>query len=266
MSGIQVKRFEKQVVLITGGSSGIGLETARKFLAEGARVAILGRDQKQLNKARDDLQKTSSEIITIEADVSQFAQMRDVVNQVVQTWDQLDILFANAGVNGVWAPIDELQPEEWEETVSINLNGTYYAIHAAIPHLKRSRGSIVITSSVNGTRMFSNSGATAYACTKAAQVAMAKMLALELSKDHVRVNVICPGYIETAIEDSTEKRHLERAAQPVEFPAGTVPLKDGEGGQPEEVADLVLFLSSQAARHISGTEVWIDGAQSLLQG
>jgi NAD(P)-dependent dehydrogenase (short-subunit alcohol dehydrogenase family) len=114
--------------------------------------------------------------------------------------------------------------------------------------------------------MFSNTGATAYACSKAAQVAFTKMVALELAEQRIRVNVICPGAIETQIEESTEKRDIEKVKEPVEFPEGVIPLTDGRSGTSEQVAQLVLFLASDASSHITGTEIWIDGGQSLLQG
>jgi NAD(P)-dependent dehydrogenase (short-subunit alcohol dehydrogenase family) len=135
-----------------------------------------------------------------------------------------------------------------------------------VPHLKKQGGSVIITSSVNGTRIFSNTGATAYSCSKAAQVAFAKMTALELAKDRIRVNVICPGAIESEIDENTEKRDVEKVKEPVEFPEGKIPLTDGKPGKGEDVAQLVLFLASDASKHISGSEVWIDGAESLLQG
>lgn len=125
---------------------------------------------------------------------------------------------------------------------------------------------MIITSSVNGTRMFSNAGATAYAASKAGQVALGKLLALELAKDRVRVNVICPGAIETRIDENTEERDLVAAQEPAIYPEGKIPLTDGRPGTPEQVAQLVLFLASDAASHITGTEIWIDGGQSLLQG
>jgi NAD(P)-dependent dehydrogenase (short-subunit alcohol dehydrogenase family) len=172
-------------------------------------------------------------------------------------------VFANAGVNGTWARIEDLEIDEWDQTISINLSGTFYTLKYAVPHLKKQGGSIIINSSVNGTRVFSNTGATAYASTKAAQVAMAKMLALELAGSGVRVNVICPGAIETSIEDNTEQRDTEEMGVPVEFPEGWHPLR-GEPGSSEDVADLVYFLASDAARHITGTELWIDGGESLI--
>ncbi|MEA2694855.1 MAG: hypothetical protein QOJ16_4242, partial [Acidobacteriota bacterium] len=113
---------------------------------------------------------------------------------------------------------------------------------------------------------FSNSGATAYSSTKAAQVALTQMLALELAKDKIRVNVICPGAVETEIEESTERRDLEKAAEPVEFPRGSIPLTDGKPASADQVARLVLFLASDDSSHITGTPVWIDGGGSLLKG
>jgi NAD(P)-dependent dehydrogenase (short-subunit alcohol dehydrogenase family) len=175
------------------------------------------------------------------------------------------VVFANAGINGLWTRIEELEPEDWDQTLDVNLKGTFLTIKYAVPHLKERGGSVIVTSSVNGTRMFSNTGATAYATSKAGQVALAKMLALELAPDRVRVNVICPGAIITNIDENTEIRDVEAVRTPVEFPETKVPLR-GEPGTAAQVARLVLFLASDASDHVTGTEVWIDGAQSLLQG
>ena len=136
----------------------------------------------------------------------------------------------------------------------------------AVPYLKKRGGSIIVTSSVNGTRIFSNTGATAYSCSKAGQVAFTKMVALELARHRIRANVICPGAIETNIGENTEQRDLEVVREPVEYPEGKIPLTDGKPGTPEQVAQLVLFLASDASSHISGTEIWIDGTESLLMG
>jgi NAD(P)-dependent dehydrogenase (short-subunit alcohol dehydrogenase family) len=136
-----------------------------------------------------------------------------------------------------------------------------------VPHLRRAGGgAVVLNASINGTRTFSNTGATAYGATKAALLAMAKMLALELAPSRIRVNLVCPGQIETEIDDNTERRGVERVKHPVEFPRGQIPLTGGAPGIAEEVAELVLFLASDRARHVTGTPVWIDGGQSLLLG
>src|SRR5690606_17398413 len=179
---------------------------------------------------------------------------------------RLDLVFANAGVNGVWAPLDELSIDEWDKTVAINLRGTFLTCKFAVELMPKRGGAIVITSSVNGTRMFSNTGASAYATTKAAQVAFARMIALELAPRGIRVNAICPGAIESSIDDNTTRRDLDDVSYPIKFPAGKVPLTRGKPGRADDVARLAAFLLSDEARHITGTEVFIDGAQSLLQG
>ena len=136
--------------------------------------------------------------------------------------------------------------------------------HNALPLLRRRGGSIIITSSVNGTRVFSNAGASAYSASKAGQVAFAKMAALELAKHKIRVNVICPGAIETGIEDSTEKRNIEEAQEPVEFPEGAIPLTDGAPGKAGQVADLVLFLASDASSFVTGAVIPMDGGNLAM--
>lgn len=259
-------KLKHRVALITGGGSGIGEAAAKLLAKEGARVAVLGRTEEKLEKVVEEIGKDGGEAVAVAGDVSDYQDMERVVRELVERWGRLDIVFANAGVNGVWAPIEELEAEEWKKTLAINLDGTFFTIKAAVPQLKKRGGSIIVTSSVNGTRMFSNGGASAYATTKAGQVALAQMLAVELARHRIRVNVICPGAIETDIEENTERRDIEKAKEPVEFPEGEIPLTDGKPGTSEEVARLVLFLASDDSRHITGTPVWIDGGQSLLQG
>jgi len=232
----------------------------------GAKVALLGRSEDELQKTLAQIEANGGAAIPLLADISQPEQMQQATQKIFDKWGRLDIVFANAGINGVWASLEELAPEEWNKTININLTGTFLTVKYAVPYLKRQGGSVIITSSVNGTRVFSNTGATAYSCTKAAQVAFTKMVALELAEHSIRVNVICPGAIDTNIDENTERRNLEEIQEPVEFPEGKIPLTDGKSGTSEQVAQLVLFLASDASSHITGTEVWIDGAESLLKG
>ncbi len=259
--------FEGKVALVTGGSSGIGRATVLRLAAEGCAVGVLGHGRDKVERVVSEVAQAGGRAFPLIADVGSESEMKAAIGSLVREFGRLDYLFANAGINGVWAPIDEITPEEWDRTINTNLRGTYLTLHYGVPHLKRAGGgAVVITASVNGTRIFSNAGATAYSSTKAAQVAMTQMLALELAKFRIRVNVVCPGAIETAIDGSTTKRHQEVAEEPAEYPKGEIPLTDGEPGTAEEVAELVAFLFSDKARHITGTPVWIDGAESLLVG
>ena len=258
--------LDGKTALVTGAGSGIGRASAELLGKAGARVALLGRTEEDLKEVLEAMGGEARGHFTVTADVGNDQEMQAAFMSVAERWEQLDILLVNAGINGVWAPLDELKVAEWDETLRVNLRGTYLTTRYALPLLKVRGGSVVVVSSVNGTRMFSNTGATAYACSKAAQVAFAKMTALELAKDRIRVNVICPGAINTEIEESTERRNLENLHLPVKFPEGDVPLTGGHPGTAEQVAQLVWFLASDASSHITGTEIFIEGAQSLLQG
>jgi NAD(P)-dependent dehydrogenase (short-subunit alcohol dehydrogenase family) len=261
------KHLEGKVALITGAGSGIGKATALLMAKAGAKIGALANEPGEIIGVVADIKRSGGEAIPIVADVSRDDQMHKAVFEPIDKWGRLDIVFANAGINGVWAPIEELKAEDWDTTLQTNLKGTFLTVKYATPHLKVHGGSITITSSVNGTREFSNTGATAYATSKAGQVAFAKMVALELAQFGIRVNVICPGAISTSIEESTHKSpNLDEVKIPAEFPEGDIPLTHGKPGSAEDVAQLVLFLASDAACHISGTEVWIDGAGSLLRG
>lgn len=258
--------LKDRVAFVTGAGSGIGRAAAELLAREGVRVALISRSEEDLRPVEQGIRKAGGDAMVIVSDVSKPQDVEQAIRQTIDRWGRLDMVFANAGINGTWAPIEKLTPEEWDQVMDINLKGTYLTIHFAVPHLRKQGGSIVITSSVNGTRMFSNVGASAYATTKAGQVALAKMLALELGQDKIRVNVICPGAIMTNIEESTDKSKLQGKPKLAEYPEGAVPLTHGESGSAEQVAQLVKFLFSDESSHISGTEIWIDGAQSLLQG
>lgn len=259
-------QLKEKVALVTGAGSGIGKAAAILFAQEGASIAALGRTADELKATVEEINRAGGTSVPIVADISKPEEMRRAVAETIENFTRLDIVFANAGINGVWTPIEELEPDEWDKTLAVNLRGTFLTVKYAIPFLKKQGGSIIITSSVNGTRIFSNSGATAYSTSKAGQVAFAKMAALELAKDKIRVNVVCPGAIETKIEESTEKRDVEHTHLTVEFPEGKIPLTDGKPGTAEQVARLALFLASDASSHITGTQIFIDGAESLLQG
>jgi NAD(P)-dependent dehydrogenase (short-subunit alcohol dehydrogenase family) len=257
--------LDGKVAFITGAASGIGRAAAVRFAKEGARIAVADTDENDGRKVCDEIARAGGRAVFVECDVSNAQQVRAAIDGTVSDLGGLHVVFANAGVNGVWAPLDELKPEEWDKTIAINLRGTYLTLHYAVPHLKRGGGgSILVCSSVNGTRTFSSAGASAYSTSKAGQVALMKMAALELGRHRIRVNAICPGAIHTNIEESTKKRHTESIGIKVELPKGN-PAIDGGQGEPEEVADACLFLASGLSRHVSGVEMFVDGGASLLR-
>lgn len=258
--------LEGKVAIVTGGGSGIGKGAALKMAAHGAKVGVVDRDSERAERVREEIERAGGEALDLEADVASADSIRSAIERAASRWGRLDIVFANAGINGTWTPIEHLTEEDWNRTMDINLKGTFLTLKHAIPHLKRQGGSVIITSSVNGNRIFSNIGASAYSTSKAGQVALMQMAALELAEHRIRVNAICPGAIRTNIGENTNKTPEAEAAQiPVEYPEGSNPLAH-RPGTPEQVAELVLFLASPRSSLITGTKVYIDGAESLLIG
>jgi NAD(P)-dependent dehydrogenase (short-subunit alcohol dehydrogenase family) len=255
-----------KVALVTGAGSGIGKASAMKLAEAGATVVVMSRTAEEVEQTAREIEQKGGRAQAKTADTSDDDAMRDLIGDIVHDYKRLDIVVANAGINGVWAPIESLQPDEWDKTIKVNLRGTYLTIHHSVPHLiAAGGGSIIVMSSINGTRTFTTPGASAYSVTKAGQVALVQQLALELGDRRIRINAICPGAIESDISDNTQQREKEEAEVPVEFPEGDIPLTGGKSGEAEDVADAVLFLASDASRHITGTPIWIDGGQSLLR-
>ena len=253
-----------RVALVTGAGSGIGAATALTLAHAGADIILVSRTASEIDEVAASVEALGRKALAIAADVADEKAMAKLFARIKRRFGRLDFVLANAGVNGVWAPIDELKPHEWDETIRINLRGTYLTIHHAVPLMREHGGSIAITASINGTRTFTTAGASAYSTTKAGQLALGQMLALELARYRIRVNVICPGAIGTEIDDNTRKRHTRRAKVAAKYVKGTVPLTSGKSGTAAEVADLALFLASDQSSHITGTPIWIDGGQSLL--
>jgi len=258
--------LEGCVAFVTGASTGIGKAAAIALAKEGARVGVLARRQDRLLEVIQEINLIGGEAIALVGDVSNPGDVKKAIDLLVQTWGRLDVVFANAGINGIQAPVEEIEPEEWDETLGINLKGTFLTVKYSVPYMKERGGSIIIDSSVNGTRMFSNHGFSAYASSKAGQVAFAKMTAAELARYRIRVNVICPGAIFSEIGTYTKQRNYEKVRKRIKYLDGAVPLTGGMPGKAEQVADLVCFLASDKASHITGTEIWIDGGESLIEG
>ena len=258
-------QFAGKVALVTGGGSGIGRGAAIDLAQKGAKVAVLSRKQDRIDEVCAAIAAAGGEALGISADVTSQEQLEDAIRQIDERWGRLDSVVVNAGKNGVFAPLDDLTLDEWNDTIATNLTSTFLTTRASLPLLKRQGGAIVVISSVNGSRTFNYPGAVAYSTSKAGQVAFVKMVATELGQLGIRINVVCPGAIRTNIPEATFPRNIDQIRWPVQFPKGTHPLTGGPA-EPAQIGKTISFLLSDDASHVTGTEMWFDGGASLLVG
>lgn len=168
--------------------------------------------------------------------------------QIEEFWGRLDFIVANAGVDGGWAPLREIQTCEWEHSVDTNIKGMFLTVKLGLELLTESEGAVVIVSSADGNRAFSNWGATAYACSKAAQVAFSRMTARELAEFGIRVNAVCQGAANPLVDEPIKQLESE---------APHLPANDGGTASPDQIADVIIFLLSEAASDVTGSEFYV---------
>jgi NAD(P)-dependent dehydrogenase (short-subunit alcohol dehydrogenase family) len=240
-------RLKNKIALITGGNSGIGLATARRFVAEGAQVIITGRDETTLYAAANELGVTA-----IQSDVADSNARAALFQRIQKDFGRLDILFANAGIVK-FGPIEETREEDFQTVLRTNVTAVFFTVQGALPFMSAG-SSIILNGSMAATT--GSAGIAAYAASKAGVRAMGRSLAGELSPRGIRVNVVVPGVIETPIWGRIP-RSAEAAAKSSERLHGMIPLQ--RFGRAEEVADAVLFLASDEASYIQGTELVVDG-------
>jgi len=241
-------RLKGKAALITGGNSGIGLATARLFIAEGARVAITGRNQETLDVA---LAELGSNALAMRADVANLPEMENAIAAVVERFGKIDIVFANAGI-GPFTPLGSTPVDTFEQVIRVNVTSIFFLVQACMPHLPDG-ASIIFNSSVQSVN--GRPGLSAYAASKAAVRTMARVMASELSSRSIRVNVVTPGSVDTPIWNAVGK-HDERQLF-LDKLKKTIPL--GRIGDPMEVATVVLFLATDESSFIQGGEIVIDG-------
>ena len=243
--------FTQKRVLVTGSSRGIGFEIAKAFLAAGARVAINGATQQSVSAAIGKL-GDRDRTIAAPGNIGTVAGCESVVGTAIEAFGGLDILVNNAGV-GAGRPIAACDEAMWDAHADVNLKGVFFCCRAAIPELRKSQGNIVNIASDAG--LMGVPGITVYCGTKGGVVNMSRAMALEIAPD-VRVNCVCPGYVDTdMVRESSSKKADPAAAwqKMVDY----APLK--RIGSPEEIAHAVLYLASYQARFITGTALAIDG-------
>lgn len=248
-----MNRLKDKVALITGGSSGIGLATASLFAREGAQVIITGRRKDILNEAVRAIGKGAMGICGDVADIEHHAA---VASQIRDRFGALDIYLANAGVLTIRHSA-EVSPAEFDHQFGVNARGVFFGVQAAIP-LLRDEGSVIVISSLASAKVLD--GHAVYAGAKAAVEAFARSWALELRDRHIRVNVLSPGPVDTAI---LEKLGVPEANQPdfVRMMASRIPA--GRFGDVDEIAHAALFLASEEGRFVNGAELRVDGGMYL---
>lgn len=266
MEGPGPMRLDGKVAFITGGGSGIGEGAARTFAKAGAAVAVVDVRREPAEAVAESIRAEGGRAQALVADVRNEDQIHEAIQATARRFDGLDVVFANAGINGMQTPIEEMTLDEWHQTIDTDLTGTFLTVKHAIPHLRsRGGGSIIITASVNGNTIFSLPGYSAYSTSKAGQAVFAKMAAAELARWGIRVNAILPGGVKTHIGERTYRRNLEAVTYDIQMPKPFPPLT-GRPATPEEMAELVLFLASDSSRNITGASFLSDGGVSLLRG
>ncbi|MGD0955556.1 MAG: glucose 1-dehydrogenase [Candidatus Acidiferrales bacterium] len=252
-------RFTSKVVLVTGGTSGLGRDAALAFAREGAKVVLTGRRVEAGEEVISEIRKEGGEAIFIRADVSEAPDVQASVQACVNTYGGLDCALNNAGIDGtLMVPMVDYKKEIWDQVILTNLTGTFLSMKYEIPEmLKRGGGSIVNMSAMAGLRSGRRTGA-AYNATKHGIIGLTTTGAVEYAAQGIRVNAVCPALIQTPMSEATflkDEAMVQKAIQM--YPLGRI-------GRPEEVTSLVLWLCSSEAAFITGAAIPVDGGALLI--
>lgn len=249
--------LKDKIAVVTGASSGVGMETAKLFARQGAKVVLTGRQNAPLKSVSSHIRSSGGEATLVEADLTSFEACEKVIRSAVNHFGRLDVLAHAAGIiaNG---SITSTSPEAWHEMMRVNLDATYYLMHAAAPHLEKTKGAIVNVSSVTGLRAFPN--VLAYCVSKAGVDQLTRCAALDLAPKGVRVNAVNPGVVVTnlhkrgGMDDENYAKFLEHSKT-------THPL--GRVGNVEDIAEAILYLASSKSGWITGETLSVDGGRHL---
>jgi NAD(P)-dependent dehydrogenase (short-subunit alcohol dehydrogenase family) len=255
MSNNHGQNLAGKIAVITGGSSGIGLATAKRFVEEGAHVVISGRREKELNEAAAIIKRN---VTTVVGDVSRLEDLDRLYAVVKEKHGHIDVLFANAGA-GTVAPLALATEAHFDQTFDVNVKGMFFTVQKALP-LFKDGGSIILNSSVSN--ILGLPGFTAYAASKAAVRNFARGWTMELKDRKIRVNCVSPGAIDTPALATTTGLTAEQAEQAVAQFTSQIPM--GRRGMPEEIAAAVVFLASDESSYITGVDLAVDGGMAQV--
>lgn len=244
-------RFTNRVALITGGGSGIGAATARLLAREGAKVVVV-----DLVPAAAEAVAAETGGLALVADVADNAAVEAMVARTVAAHGRIDILINNAGI-GCFGRTPDLAPETWERVIAIDLHSVFYACRAAIPHMTGGKAAIINTASISG--LGGDYAFTAYNAAKAGVINYTRSLAIDHAREGIRVNALCPGLIATPLTASAASMPGLEADW-----HDTIPM--GRAGTPEEMAEVIAFLASDAASYVTGSIMVADGGQTAWTG
>ena len=246
-----MKRLENKVAVVTGGTTGIGFSTAKKFVAEGAKVAIFARKKDELDKAITEL---GDACFAFQGDVTVHEDLENLYKEIKKKWGKVDIIFANAG-QGEFTQLDEATCDHFDRMFDVNTKGVFFTVQKALPYLKEG-ASIIINASISGIKGFQR--LEAYSASKAAARSLTRTLSADLITRGIRVNSISPGLIDTPIHPK-----MGAAGEDVrEGAKQAIPL--GRVGTPDDIANAVAFLASDEASYIVGIELIVDGGLTQL--
>ena len=250
-----MNKLEGKIAVITGGNSGIGLATAKRFVTDGAYVFITGRRQHELDTAVSEIGKN---VMGLQGDVSNLVDLDRLYSIVKQEKGHIDILFANAGL-GEFARLGQISEEHFDKTFGVNVKGLLFTVQKAVPLFKDDGGSIILNSSIAASKGVE--GFSVYSASKAAVRSFARTWTVDLRRHKIRVNAVSPGQIDTkALSDLMQNE--EHSRQLKKDLVSTVPLR--RMGTPDEVAKVVSFLASDDSSYVNGIELFIDGGAAQI--
>ena len=247
-------KLQDRVAIVTGAASGIGAASARLFAAEGAKLALVDKNEGGLKKVASEIKTRGGSAITITADVSNNAKARSGVERVIKRWGRIDVLLTAAGAS-TGGTVDTIDEAAWDRTFAINVKGTYLWIHYAIPHMIAAKRGAIVTI---GSQLAQSSPGknAAYVASKGAIASFTKTIAVDHASQGIRINALMPGVIDTPMPARSLQRQADpeaaRAFWKQRHPMGRI-------GQPEEVAKAALFLASDDSSFVTGTLLFVDG-------